>query len=67
MRRLVGIDLTAHAERHSIVPEGVDLSTIDAAVAEAAEAAAGGAAGPALEELRALVETLEPAPARACR
>ncbi len=60
MRRLVGIDLTAHAERHSIVPEGVDLSTIDAAVAEASEAAAGGAAGPAIEELRALVETLSP-------
>lgn len=60
MRRLVGIDLTAHAERHSIVPEGVDLSTIDAAVADASEAAAGGAAGPAIEELRALVETLSP-------
>ena len=35
MRRLVGIDLTSHAERHTIVPEGVDLATIDRAVAEA--------------------------------
>ena len=60
MRRLVGIDLMMHAERHSIVPEGVDLSTIDNAVAEAAEAAAGGVASPALEELRALIETLSP-------
>ena len=60
MRRLVGIDLTMHAERHSIVPEGVDLSTIDAAVAEAAEAAAGRALSPAIEDLRALLETLSP-------
>jgi glycosyltransferase involved in cell wall biosynthesis len=60
MRRLVGIDLTMHAERHSIVPEGVDLSTIDAAVAEAAEAAAGGSATPAIEELHALLGTLSP-------
>jgi len=60
MRRLVGIDLMMHAERHSIVPEGVDLSTIDNAVAEAAEAAAGGVASPALEELRSLIETLSP-------
>ena len=35
MRRLVGIDLTSHAERHTIVPEGVDLATIDRAIAEA--------------------------------
>jgi glycosyltransferase involved in cell wall biosynthesis len=60
MRRLVGIDLTMHAERHSIVPEGVDLSTIDSAVAEAAAAAAGGEASPAIEGLRALLQRLSP-------
>ena len=48
MRRLVGIDLTAHAERHTIVPEGVDLATIDRAIAEASAHAQGGEPGPAL-------------------
>lgn len=61
MQRLVGIDLTAHPERHTIVPEGVDLDTIDAAVADAAAHAGGAEADPALAELRALVETLDPA------
>ena len=60
MQRLVGIDLTSHAERHTIVPEGVDLATIDRAVAEASSHARGEAPGPALGELRALVETLAP-------
>jgi glycosyltransferase involved in cell wall biosynthesis len=60
MRRLVGIDLTAHAERHTIVPEGVDLATIDQAVAEASAHAVGAAPGAALQELRTLVETLAP-------
>ena len=31
MRTLVGIDLTAHPERHTIVPEGVDLAVVDRA------------------------------------
>ena len=44
MRRLVGIDLSAHAERHTIVPEGVDLQTIDAALEDAGAAARGEAA-----------------------
>jgi hypothetical protein len=48
MRRLVGIDLTAHAERHTIVPEGVDLATIDHAIAEASAHARGAEPGPAL-------------------
>ncbi|WP_395638982.1 glycosyltransferase [Pseudolysinimonas sp.] len=61
MQRLVGIDLTAHPERHTIVPEGVDLDTIDAAVADAAAHAAGSEPAPALAELRALVEQLDPA------
>jgi glycosyltransferase involved in cell wall biosynthesis len=61
MQRLVGIDLTAHPERHTIVPEGVDLDTIDAAVADAAAHAGGAEPVAALADLRALVETLDPA------
>ncbi|HEU4756568.1 MAG TPA: glycosyltransferase [Agromyces sp.] len=60
LQRLVGIDLDAHAERHTIVPEGVDLDTIDAALADAAAHAAGGDPEPALAELRSLVEGLAP-------
>ena len=60
MRRLVGIDLTAHAERHTIVPEGVDLATIDRAIAEASAHAQGGEPGAALSELRDLVGSLPP-------
>ncbi|MFC5789765.1 glycosyltransferase [Agromyces tardus] len=60
MRRLVGIDLTSHAERHTIVPEGVDLATIDRAVAEATAHARGGEPVAALRELRTLVEELPP-------
>jgi len=58
MRRLVGIDLAAHAERHTIVPEGVDLATIDRAIAEASAHAQGGEPGAALRELRDLVGSL---------
>ncbi|MBM7503176.1 glycosyltransferase [Agromyces aurantiacus] len=60
LRRLVGIDLDAHAERHTIVPEGVDLVTVDAALAEASAHADGGEPGPALAELRRLLEGLAP-------
>ncbi|AMM20652.1 hypothetical protein AX769_11490 [Frondihabitans sp. PAMC 28766] len=49
MKSLVGIDLTAHPERHTVVPEGIDLEVVDRAVADAAAfAAAGAAAGPHL-------------------
>ena len=58
MRRLVGIDITAHPERHSIVPEGIDLGVIDRAVAEAAEHAAGMPASPAIGRLEALLGTM---------
>ncbi|WP_421733938.1 glycosyltransferase [Cellulomonas sp.] len=58
MRELVGIDLTAHPERHTVVPEGVDLQVVDRAVAEAQGHVAGGPASGALAELRAIVETL---------
>jgi glycosyltransferase involved in cell wall biosynthesis len=34
MRELVGIDITAHPERHTIVPEGIDLGIVDRSVAE---------------------------------
>lgn len=60
LRRLVGIDLAAHAERHTIVPEGVDLATIDAAVDEATAHAHGAESAPALAELRELVGALAP-------
>lgn len=35
MRELVGIDITAHPERHSIVAEGIDISVIEQARSEA--------------------------------
>lgn len=58
MRELVGIDITAHPERHTIVPEGVDLVVVDRAVAEAEAHAAGGQPTEALRELRDLVAAL---------
>jgi len=58
MKELVGIDIGTHAERHSIVPEGIDLVVVDAAVAEASAHAAGEAPTPPLAQLRALLETL---------
>ncbi len=60
MRELVGIDITSRPERHTIVPEGVDLGVVDLAVAEARDHAAGGAPSAAVEELRALVAGLAP-------
>ncbi len=55
MRSLVGIDIGAHPERHTIVAEGVDLELIERSVSEAL---AGGDAHPAFGQLRALLETL---------
>jgi glycosyltransferase involved in cell wall biosynthesis len=60
LRRLVGVDLAAHAERHTIVPEGVDLATIDTAVDEVAAHATGAEPAPAVGELRELVQALAP-------
>jgi glycosyltransferase involved in cell wall biosynthesis len=60
LRRLVGIDLAARAERHTIIPEGVDLATIDEAVAQVSADVGGRRPVPALDELRALVEQLAP-------
>jgi glycosyltransferase involved in cell wall biosynthesis len=58
MKELVGIDITAHPERHTIVPEGIDLNVVDRAVAEAADHAAGQPATAPLAELRGLLEQL---------
>jgi glycosyltransferase involved in cell wall biosynthesis len=58
MRELVGIDITAHPERHSIVPEGIDLAVVDRAVLEAADHATGAPATAPLETLRALLAGL---------
>jgi glycosyltransferase involved in cell wall biosynthesis len=73
MRDLVGIDITQHPERHSVIAEGIDLTVIErsladalAAVSPAAPAAADGtvdlsAAGTAeLAALDALLATLPP-------
>lgn len=60
MSQLLGIDITAHPERHSIVPEGIDLDVVDRAVAEAAELAAGMPATPPLAQLAELLEQLPP-------
>jgi len=37
MRDLVGIDITAHPERHSVVAEGIDLTVIQRSVAAAVQ------------------------------
>jgi glycosyltransferase involved in cell wall biosynthesis len=60
MRELVGIDITAHPERHTIVPEGIDLEVVDRAVVESVNHAAGEPATPPIEELRVLLEGLPP-------
>ncbi|MET0812864.1 MAG: glycosyltransferase [Microbacterium sp.] len=60
MRQLVGIDITSHPERHTIVAEGVDLEVVDRAVAAGRLHADGGAAPSAIADLRALVEALAP-------
>ncbi|AXH34099.1 glycosyltransferase [Humibacter sp. BT305] len=58
MRELVGIDMSAHPERHTVVPEGIDLGVVDRAVREAADLVAGMPAAPALRELTELLEQL---------
>ncbi len=60
LRELVGIDITTHPERHTIVPEGVDLGVLDRAAAEAHAHARGSAPSDALGRLRELVEALPP-------
>jgi glycosyltransferase involved in cell wall biosynthesis len=58
MRELVGIDVTSHPERHTVVPEGIDLGVVDRGVTEAAALASGQPASPALAELGELLSQL---------
>jgi glycosyltransferase involved in cell wall biosynthesis len=58
MKQLLGIDITSHPERHSVVPEGIDLDVVDRAVMEAADVAAGLEATAPLADLTALLEQL---------
>jgi glycosyltransferase involved in cell wall biosynthesis len=58
MLELVGIDITAHPERHSIVPEGIDLEVVDRGVADAVLHSMGEEPSPALGQLRTLLESL---------
>jgi glycosyltransferase involved in cell wall biosynthesis len=58
MKELVGIDITAHPERHSIVPEGIDLAVVDRAVSEAQAAVAGDTPTAPLGELAELLAQL---------
>ena len=60
MRELVGIDITARPERHSIVPEGIDLDVVDRAGVEAADHGAGGTATEPIAQLRTLLGALPP-------
>jgi len=58
MQDLVGIDITTYPDRHSIVPEGIDLAVVDRAVEEATAHAAGDEATPPLAALRSIIETM---------
>ncbi len=60
MVQLVGIDISSHPERHTIVAEGVDLAVVDRAVTTGRAHAEGAPAGDAVAELRALVASLAP-------
>ncbi|MDQ1130845.1 glycosyltransferase [Microbacterium sp. SORGH_AS_0888] len=59
MRRLVGVDIRVHEERHTVVAEGVDMTAIDRAVRAAQDAADGGTPSPAIGELADLVAGLD--------
>lgn len=58
MKELVGIDITARPERHTIVPEGIDIEVVTRSVADAAAHAAGAAPSPQLAALRELLSQL---------
>lgn len=55
MKELVGLDMTLEPERHTVVPEGIDLTVIEQAVAEAQELSAGEPASEPLAKLRDLL------------
>ncbi|WP_231556238.1 glycosyltransferase family 4 protein [Cryobacterium sp. MLB-32] len=58
MRELVGIDINAHPERHTVVAEGIDLSVIEKSLAEALEPRVGASIVPATAELDDLLRML---------
>ncbi|WP_439592802.1 glycosyltransferase [Microbacterium sp.] len=60
MRQLVGIDITSHPERHTVVAEGVDVDVVDRAIVVARDHAEGAPAHPAIAELRQRIEALAP-------
>ncbi|PRY67292.1 glycosyltransferase involved in cell wall biosynthesis [Glaciihabitans tibetensis] len=60
MKELVGIDITSHPERHSIVPEGIDLAVVDLAVAETVATVAGAEPTEPLRQLQGLLAELPP-------
>ncbi|MET3721770.1 MULTISPECIES: glycosyltransferase [unclassified Arthrobacter] len=55
---LIGIDIGKEPQRHTIVPEGIDLGVVDRAVLEAQSLVSGQPASPALLELRDLLNDL---------
>ncbi|MDO5745432.1 MAG: glycosyltransferase [Micrococcaceae bacterium] len=58
MKQLVGLDMAAEPNRHTIVPEGIDLGVVDHAVRQAQEHAAGQDAAEPLQELAELLSSL---------
>jgi len=58
MRDLVGIDITAHPERHTVAAEGIDLTVIERSLADARAAREGTPVAPPLAELDALLRGL---------
>ncbi|MBZ4487513.1 glycosyltransferase [Microbacterium sp. cx-55] len=60
MKRLVGVDIETHAERHTVVAEGVDIGVVDTAVDAMAAHLHRGADAPA--ELDGLVSLLASLP-----
>ncbi|MFS2241480.1 glycosyltransferase [Microbacterium sp. OR16] len=58
MHALIGIDMSSHPERHTVVAEGVDLEVVDRAVAHARRVAEGAEPDAALAELGALLDEL---------
>ncbi|NKG19953.1 glycosyltransferase [Paeniglutamicibacter terrestris] len=58
MKELVGLDMSLEPERHTVIPEGIDLQVVDRAVNEAQEHAAGHPATEPLVQLRELLARL---------
>ena len=67
MSQLVGIDITSHPERHTIVAEGVDLAVVDRAVAAARDHAAGAPASEAIARAARTRSSASPPSGAGCR